>query len=370
MNFPFRPSVRKMRPYSPGKPIDELARETGHEAIVKLASNENPLGPSPKATQAVAQAAADMHLYPDASGYAVKQALVGHTGLPMEQIVLGNGSDELIAYLGHLFLHSRDDEIIVGDPSFVRYHATAEFADCTMVRVPLTNDLRHDLTAMRSAVSPRTKLVFIANPNNPTGTIVTRLELDRFLADLPLSVLVVLDEAYFEFASGDPTYPNSFDYVRAGKSVIGLRTFSKAYGLAGIRLGYGIGPVEVIDAIERSREPFNVNSLAQAAAIAALADQDHILRTVENNHVGMARVVKVLVELGTRPYPSHANFVYVDIGRPSRPVYEALLRHGVIVRPGDVLGLPEGLRISIGSPSEVDRLIDALGAVLATEAVV
>jgi histidinol-phosphate aminotransferase len=370
MSFPIRPNIRRMKPYSPGKPIEELRRETGHLSIIKLASNENPLGPSPKAVQAIREAAETLHLYPDASGFALKEALAAHTDFPENQIVLGNGSDELIALLGHVFLGSPEDEIMVGDPSFVRYDAAAHLADCHLIKVPLTTSLYLDLPEMARRASDRTKLIFLANPNNPTGTIITVNELDRFLGDLPSNTLVVLDEAYFEFASGDPDYPNSIDYVAEGKRVFGLRTFSKAYGMAGIRMGYGIGPFDVIDAMERAREPFNVNSLAMAGAIAALDDQAHILHTIGANQRNMKRLMASLTLMGVKPIPSHANFVCVDIGRPSEAVFEGLLGHGVIVRSGHMLGLENHLRISIGTDDEIDLLIEALNDVLRHEAAV
>ncbi|HRF59886.1 MAG TPA: histidinol-phosphate transaminase [Fimbriimonadaceae bacterium] len=359
MNFPLRPNVRRMTPYSPGKPIAELQRERDVHPIVKLASNENPLGPSPRALEAIAAAAQHLHLYPDASGYALRQALSAKYGLPPEQLVLGNGSDEIIHLLGQVLLGAETDEVIVGEPSFVRYDAAAHLANCRLVEVPLDADLRHDLPAMAQAVTEHTRLVFIANPNNPTGTIVDRVELDRFLDDLPPHVLVVLDEAYYEFASADPAYPDSIALVRAGRPVFGLRTFSKAYGLAGIRVGWGFGPAEVTDAIERAREPFNVNSLAQAAAIAALEDDAHLARTLDVNRRGMERLTAAFRASGVKWTESHANFVCVDLGRPARPIFEALLAHGVIVRPGDVLGLPNHLRISIGADHEVDQFIGA-----------
>lgn len=364
MSFPLRPNVRRMTPYSPGKPISELQRERDVHPIVKLASNENPLGPSPKALEAIAEAARDLHLYPDASGYALRKALSERHQIPMDQIVLGNGSDEIIHLLGQVLLGSETDEVIVGEPSFVRYDAAAHLANCRLVEVPLDRDLRHDLSAMARAVNDRTRLVFIANPNNPTGTIVTRGEIERFLADLPTHVLVVVDEAYSEYASVAPEYPDSLDLLRSGKPIFGLRTYSKAYGLAGIRIGWGFGPAEVTDSIERAREPFNVNSLAQAAAVAALGDAEHLARTLDENDRGMKRLIEAFRSSGVGWTPSHANFVLVDLGGPARPIFEALLAHGVIVRPGDVLGMPNHLRISIGSETEVDQFLRAWDVVV------
>jgi histidinol-phosphate aminotransferase len=353
-----------MEPYSPGKPISEVQRELGLGRVVKLASNENPLGPSPAAIAAVRAAAEEMHLYPDASAYALRKAISERFNMPMETIFVGNGSDELIHMLGLLFLDSPNDEMIVGDPSFVRYDAAAQLAPAKLIKVPLDANYRHDLPAMARAASEHTKLIFIANPNNPTGTIVRRGDLDRFLADLPSQATVVLDEAYFEFASEDPEYPVSIDYVRAGKPVIGLRTFSKTYGLAGIRIGYGFASAEIFDAFNRAREPFNANALAQAAAIAALGDVDHITATVENNRRGMARMVDALTRLGPTPCESHGNFVFVDLHRPAQPVFRALLERGVIVRSGEVFGTPTCIRVSVGTDDEVEAFVEAIEAVL------
>lgn len=357
-----------MRPYSPGKPIDEVKRELGLEDVVKLASNENPLGPPAAALEAIAREARELNLYPDASGHHLKAALSERLGLPPTQIALGNGSDEIIHYLGLVFLHDEDDELLVGDPSFVRYDAAAGVAGCRLVKVPLDADLRHDLPAMAGAITGRTRLAFIANPNNPTGTIVRLPEVERFLEALPEGVPLVIDEAYFEYARAESGYPSALELLKAGRPVVGMRTFSKAHGLAGIRLGYAFGPEEVIDAVERVRAPFNVNSLAQAAAIAALGDGEHIRRTVENNRTQMARADAALHAMGLRTTESCANFICVDVGRPARPVFEALLRQGVIVRPGDVLGLPTWLRVSVGTPSEVDRFLAALAAIVAVPA--
>ncbi len=359
-----RPNVLQMEPYSPGKPISEVQRELGLPEVIKLASNENPLGPSPKAVEAVREAAASMHIYPDASGYSIRQAISQRFHVPDDRILLGNGSDELIHLLGLLFLGEPGDEMMMGDPSFVRYEAAAHLAPAKLVKVPLDSAYRHDLAAMAARVNEHTKLIFIANPNNPTGTIVRRREFDQFLADLPAEATVVLDEAYFEFAEGIDDYPNSLDYVREGRPVIGLRTFSKTYGLAGIRIGYGFASPEIVDAFHRAREPFNVNSLAQAAAVAALSDRDHIQATVENNRRGIRRMNEALTALGATPCESFGNFVFADLHRPAQPVFRALLERGVIVRSGDVFGTPTCIRVSVGTDAEVDAFIAAIGTIL------
>lgn len=355
-----RPNVLKMQPYSPGKPIADVQRELGLTDVVKLASNENPLGPSPKAVKAVSDAANQMHIYPDGAAVSLKAALSSHFNVPAGNLLVGNGSDEIIHLIGLVFLGSSNDEVIVGSPSFIRYDAAAELAPSRLIRVPLTPDYRHDLPAMAQAVTANTKLVFIANPNNPTGTIVTKSELDAFLDSVPPHVVTVLDEAYFEFAAGIEGYPNSLDYVMAGRNVIGLRTFSKTYGLAGIRLGYGFAPSWVVDAVDRAREPFNTNSLAQAAATAALQDEEHISATVANNAAGLRRISAALAKAGFSPCESYANFVFAECHRPAKPIFEALLREGVIIRGGDAFGCPTCVRVSVGTPEEVTRFEEAM----------
>jgi len=362
--IPIRPNVLRMQPYSPGKPIDEVKRELGLDRVVKLASNENPFGPSPKAVEAVKQAAEKMHIYPDGAAYDLKKALSDKLNLPVANLMVGNGSDELIHMVGLILMGSEEDEMIMGDPSFSRYDPAAQLAPARLIKVPLDAQYRHDLTAMARIVTDKTKLIWIANPNNPTGTIVRKAELDRFLDDIPDNVVVALDEAYYEFAEHADDFPNSRDYVLAGKNVIGLRTFSKAYGLAGIRLGYGFGPETIIDAINRVREPFNVNCLAQIAGIAALEDEEHVKKTVENNRRGIELLAGVFEKAGAKPCESFANFIYADLGRPARPVFQALLERGVITRPGDVLGNPNCLRVSVGTEEEMQIFVKELEIVM------
>ena len=278
--------------------------------------------------------------------------------------MVGNGSDELIHFIGLILLDGEGDEMIMGHPSFSRYDPTAQLISSRLIKVPLDSEHRHDLTAMANAVTEKTRLIWIANPNNPTGTIVRKPDLDRFMQDLPDGVVVVLDEAYFEFAAHVPDYPDAREYVLAGKNVIGLRTFSKAYGLAGIRLGYGFGPAAVIDAINRVREPFNVNCLAQIAGIAALDDEEHVRKTVENNRRGVQILAGAFEKAGAKPCESFANFVYADFGRPARPVFQALLERGVITRPGDALGNPTCLRVSVGTEEEMKIFVEELEKVV------
>jgi len=364
MTISIRPNVKLMEPYQPGKPISEVKRELGLDRVVKLASNENPFGPSPKAVEAVRKAALEMHLYPDGAAYSLRQALSKKFDVPTSHLLVGNGSDELIHLLGLVLLDKPTDEVVIGDPSFVRYDAAANLAPCRLVKVPLDGTFTHDLAAMRGAVTTDTKIVFVCNPNNPTGTIVTKTDFEAFLNDLPGHVAVVLDEAYYEFACSNPEYPKSLDYVKAGRNVIGLRTFSKAYGLAGIRIGYGFAPEVVVDAVNRAREPFDVNSLAQAAAEAALGDKEHVAKTVENNRAEAERISRALADWGMKPVPTSANFVFVQLDRPGKPVFQQLLKMGVIVRATDEMGQPNCIRISIGTHEENSFLLDCLKEVL------
>ena len=363
--LPIRDNVLKMTPYSPGKPVEEVKRELGLSHVIKLASNENPHGPSKRAIEAIVEAAKDLHIYPDGGALLLRNAISEKFGIPANQVQVGNGSDELIHTLGQVFLSGPEDEVIVGYPSFVRYDAAAQLASSQLIRVPLDADYKHDLNAMAEAVTANTKIIFIANPNNPTGTIVSKQEFDAFLESVPNNVCVVLDEAYFEFAAGDPNYPVSLDYIRAGRNVVGLRTFSKAFGLAGIRIGFGFMPAEVSDAFDRAREPFNVNSLAQVAAVAALEDDAHVQKTVETNAAGLEMLNEAFREIGAKPVQSYANFVFADLGRPARPVFQALLELGIITRSGDVLGAPNCLRVSIGTPDEMNLFVTALKQVSA-----
>jgi len=353
MPLALRTNVLQMTPYSPGKPVEEVKRELGLDRVVKLASNENPFGPSPKAIAAVADAARQMHIYPDAAAHDLKAKIAQKYQISPHEVLLGNGSDELIHLLGVMFLNE-EDEVIVAKPSFARHDAAAHLSAGKLVGVPVDADFRHDLDAMADAVTDRTRLIFVANPHNPTGTIVRRDAFERFLDRIPAHVAVVLDEAYHEFAADVPDLPNSLDYVRAGRNVIGLRTFSKAYGLAGIRVGFGFATPEVVDAYHRAREPFNVNCLAQAAAIAALEDDAHLELTVRNNSDGLEALRRSFEAVGAKVVDSHANFGYADMGRPATEIFQQLLRRGVIVRAGAHVGHPNCLRVSVGTPEEME----------------
>ncbi len=364
MSARIRPNVLRMQPYLPGKPIEEVKRELGLDRIVKLASNENPFGPSPKAIAAVQAAAERMHIYPDGAAFELKSAAAAKFGLPIESIMVGNGSDELIHLLGLILLGTESDEMIVGDPSFSRYDAAAHLVPCQLIKVPLDRHYRHDLTAMAKAVTDNTKLIFIANPNNPTGTIVRKSELDKFLSEIPQDIVVVLDEAYFEFASHLEEYPDGIDYVKQGRNIVSLRTFSKAHGLAGIRVGLGFTTPEINDAINRAREPFNVNCLAQVAGVAALSDDEHVAKTVANNQKGLDRLAAAFRSVGATPIESFANFACADFGRPAGPIFKALLQLGVITRSGEGLSMPTCLRVSVGTEEEMEIFEAALQKVV------
>ena len=364
MPYRVRPNVLRMTPYSPGKPVEEVQRELGLTDVVKLASNENPLGPSPKAVEAVLRAAGEMHVYPDASGHAVRQALAAHCKIGAEHIVLGNGSDEILNVLGQVFLDGPGDTAVMGWPSFLRYPATAHLADSQCVMVPLDKEMRHDIDAMIAALTPETRLVFVANPNNPTGTLVHKDKIEKLMRALPPGAVLVLDEAYYEFACDVPGYPDSLAWVREGRPVVVVRTFSKSYGLAGIRVGYAFAPTEIVEAFNRVREPFDVNSLAQAAAIAALSDEEHLRKTIEVNRAGLAQIESRMKSLGFKTVESHANFVCIDVRREAKDVADALLREGVIVRSGHVFGMPQHLRVTIGTPSQVERFLSAFEKVI------
>ncbi len=353
------PSIAKLVPYSPGKPLDELERELGIRGAVKLASNENPLGPSPQALAALDAEKETLHLYPDGGAHHLTRALADRWKVSGNQIVVGNGSDEIISLLVKTFL-SPGEEAVMADHTFVMYKLAVTSGHGVCVEVPL-KDWRHDLPAMARAVTNRTRVVFVCNPNNPTGTMVTRDEVRAFMAAVPDDVIVVFDEAYYEYVR-DPQYPDTLDYVRQNRPVVVLRTFSKIYGLAGLRIGYGITTPEIVDYLHRVRNPFNANTLAQFAARAALSDEQHVAASRALNETEMASVDNGLRALGLEPLPSQANFLYFDSQRDGRDVFDRLLREGVIVR--HICG--SMLRVTIGQPEENRRFLEALGRVLET----
>ncbi len=358
------PNITRLTPYRHGKSIQEVERELGITGMIKLASNENSLGPSPLAIEAMQAYSGKMHLYPDAGTYDLQQFLAAKLNVDPEGLVFGNGSDDVIHLVGITFLNE-GDEVVQAHPSFVRYEAAATLNNCACHLVPLTSDWIHDLDAMLAAVNEKTRIVFITNPNNPTGTIVGKQALDAFLDALPERVIAVIDEAYHEYAAPDPDYPDCLPYVREGKNVVLLRTFSKAFGLAGLRIGYGITRPEIASWLNRTREPFNVNLMAQAAAIAAAADTAHVERTVAVNEAGKQQFYHALASFGLSYAPTYGNFIWFDTGRDSKQVYSKLLYAGVITRTGDIFGAPTYLRVTIGTEAENAKFLNALPEVLA-----
>ena len=356
--LPLNPSLGRLPVYHPGRPIEDVARELGLPAaeIIKLASNENPLGPSPAALIAMEQTLQSLHLYPDGNAFYLKQRLAEKLGLAPSQLLLGNGSNELIEFVGHALL-APGTEVVVSEFCFAVYPIVTHLFGARLVTVP-AREHGHDLAGMLRAVTPLTRVVFVANPNNPTGTVVSPDALRQFIRELPPQVLLVLDEAYIEFVDAPcDLLPD----VRAGHlaNVMLLRTFSKIYGLAGLRLGYGIGHPELIGALEKVRQPFNVNALAQAGALAALDDAEHIARTRKNNREGLSFFEAACRELNLRFIPPAANFILVHVGDGQR-VFAELQQLGVIVRPMAGYQLPEWIRISIGTPTENARCLSAL----------
>jgi histidinol-phosphate aminotransferase len=349
-------------PYEPGKPIEELEREFGLTDVIKLASNENPLSPSERVLKAIEEALPHLNRYPDGSGHYLRQGLARRHGVSADHIILGNGSNDLIELLVRAFLRA-GEEAVIPHPSFVVYPMVVQAAGGIRVVVTL-KDYRLDLEAMARAITPMTKMVFIANPNNPTATIVTADEVEHFMARVPDRVIVVFDEAYVEFAQG-PDFPDAIGYMRHGRKVAVLRTFSKAASLAGLRVGYGIADPDCVALLNRIRQPFNVNSLAQVAALAALEDDAHVLECLRMIEAGRAFLYEEFNAMGLKYAPSRANFILVDAGRSATEVFQWLLKEGVIVRPMTSFGMESALRVTIGTPQENRRFVKALKKVLA-----
>lgn len=361
------PGISGLQPYQPGKPSAELEREHGVRDIVKLASNENPLGPSPDVQAAISALGGEVARYPDANGFELKRALAARHGVGAECITLGNGSNDVLVLLAECFL-TPGRAAVYSRYAFAVYPlavqatgASHRIADALPADAP--QPLGHDLTAMAACVDPATRLVFIANPNNPTGTWLEAGALEGFIADLPSDVVVVIDEAYSEYVDA-PAYPDASRWLARYPNLVVTRTFSKAFGLAGLRLGYALSSPDIADLLNRIRQPFNTSVVAQTAALAALGDKAHLARAVALNASERARVGAACAALGLGVVPSVGNFLLVDLGREAMPLFEALLREGVIVRPVGNYGLPRHLRISIGLPAENDRLLAALGRVL------
>ncbi|MBM9536770.1 histidinol-phosphate transaminase [Desulfobulbus alkaliphilus] len=354
------PHITAIVPYPPGKPMDELEREYGISNAIKLASNENPWGPSPRAVRAIEEMLCNLHRYPDGSSYYLTEALAHWTGARPEEIVLGNGSNEVIEFLVKTFV-SNGDQVITSHPSFLMYQKFVQVRGGENVVIPL-RDMAHDLEAIRAAVNDRTRLIFIDNPNNPTGTLIAREAFHRFLTGLPQSVVVVLDEAYVDYVNPAERI-DILDYLRHADTlpaVVALRTFSKAFGLAGLRVGFGLMHRDIASLLHRVRQPFNINLPAQAGALAALEDSEHYEHTLRATEEQRRWLQQAVTELGCEPYPSHTNFFLIDVHGDAARLYEAMLYKGVIVRAMQAYGYPRFLRVTVGTDAENHRFVAAL----------
>lgn len=355
------PYIESLEPYKPGKPVSELQRETGLSSITKLASNENPLGPSPLALERIKEHLNDLHRYPN-GGLDLRELLAARFRLRVDNVICGSGSEGIMSSIIRAFLCD-DDEVLTSEGTFVGFYVLARSRGTKLVTVPL-RDYRFDLPAIAKAITPHTKIIYLANPNNPTGTIFTTDEFDAFMGKVPEHVLIILDEAYFEYAKDNPSYPDSMRYRY--DNVITLRTFSKAYGLAGIRIGYGFAHDRLITNLLKVKLPFEPSTLAQAAGIGALADNEFLERSLTVNTAGKKQLLPALRRLGLTVVPSEANFVLVPLASESMAnyLYQELLLQGVIVRPLKSFGLPSCLRITIGTPEQIDILVDRLRIIL------
>jgi histidinol-phosphate aminotransferase len=357
-----KPGIETITPYQGGKPIEEVQRELGITDIIKLASNENPLGPSPLAQKAIQQAATQVHFYPDGNAYYLKQALACHLEVQPENLLLGNGSNEVLQLVGETYI-APGDEVIYSESAFVVYMLVAKTCSGKSVITPMRRGYEQDLAAMADAITDKTKVIFIANPNNPTGVMVTKAQVEQLMERVPEHVLVVFDEAYYEYVER-PDYPQTLAYIHEGRNVIVTRTFSKIYGLAGLRIGYGIAKPEIIEVMNCVRQPFNCNLIAQVAALAALKDIEHVRRSRQVNADGKAQLYAALDEMKLEYVRTEGNFILIHLGRSGQSVTNALMRKGVIVRPVAGYGFPNSIRVTIGKPEENERFVKALATVL------
>ncbi|MDS1030474.1 histidinol-phosphate transaminase [Bacillota bacterium LX-D] len=357
-----RKALEKIKPYVPGKPLEEVERELGITNAIKMASNENPLGPSPKAVGATQKSLAKLHIYPDGACHNLTQKLVEHLKIGAEQIFIGNGSDSAIKLLGETFINPGDNAIMA-TPSFSEYDFSVKLMGGESKEIPCV-DFKHDLASMLQAIDEKTKMVFICNPNNPTGTIITRQEIDDFMARVPENILVVFDEAYYEYVS-DPQFVTGLEYIKKGyKNVIVLRTFSKIYGLAALRVGYAVADANLISWLKRAMLPFDVNTLAQVGATAALDDKEHVEKSKNVNEAGKKYLYEKFSAMGLTYTETETNFIWVKINQDCRKVFQAMLREGIIIRTGDIFGFNEYIRVTIGTPEQNERFINTLTKVV------
>jgi histidinol-phosphate aminotransferase len=352
-----RKGILRLTSYVPGKSIEEVQKEFGAKRWVKLASNENLLGPSPKAVAAIRRELSSIHFYPEGPCTFLRGALAQKFSLSERMVVISNGADNLILMIANAFV-DEGDEVVMADPTFPVYTNATQIMGGKPVKVKL-KDFTHDLNAMLKKVNRKTKLVFICNPNNPTGTTIFQESFNHFLSKLPKRVIVILDEAYGDFVE-DPFYPNGLDYIRDGRQIILLRTFSKVYGLAGLRIGYAFGRKDLVDCLYQVRDPFPVNRLAQVAAVAALSDRDHAVKSIQLVYEGKRFLYRELDKMGLSYVPSQANFIFIDFEKDSGGIFQALLKEGIIIRPGKIWGYPTFARVTIGRMEDNQRFIKAL----------
>jgi len=347
-------SILSLNPYVPGKPIEEVKRELGISEVIKLASNENALGASPKAVQAIQDHLSRIHLYPDGGAWYLKRDLARHLEVSPENIILGNGSDEIVSIITRIFIQ-RGDEAIMGDPSFLMYKIDTQLSQGEVICIPLKN-FQMDIFAVLKAITPRTKLVFISNPNNPTGTITPKEDMKKLLQKVPSHVLIISDEAYYEYVD-DPDYPDTISWIKKGKNIVVLRTFSKIYGLAGLRIGYAVAREKIISLLNRARPPFNVNSLAQVAARASLKDKEHLNKSRKLIKEEKEFLYNHLRRLGISFLPTQANFILIESGKKTKEIILALLKKGIIVRGMEAYNLPHHIRLTIGTREQNEAFV-------------
>ncbi|CEG24246.1 Histidinol-phosphate aminotransferase 2 [Planococcus massiliensis] len=359
-----RKTLETIQPYSPGKPIWEVQKELGLDRVIKLASNENPLGPSPKAVEAIQTGLAELNRYPDADATALKGAIAARYEVAPSQVITTNGADELITLISEAFLE-QGDEIIVPSPSFSEYDFGAHIMGAAVVPVPFAAGFEYDVDALIAAVTEKTKIIYICSPNNPTGTYMQKADIEKLLNAVK-DVLVVIDAAYSHFAEA-VDYTDGIEYINAGYPVVALQTFSKIYGIAGVRVGFGIAPEAIVQSILKVKEPFNVNTLAQIAATAAISDKEHVEASQTANQAGRKQLYQAFDELGLAYTPSMANFVLVNVGPNGETLYKELMANGVIVRYGKTWGLPEYIRVSVGTKEENEFFIEVLAGLLAKQ---